>query len=489
MSKIIKSLLAGAMAFTMVGCSDKTSKNSTAFDFETDFLVVGAGASGLSAAVEASKDGVENIMVIDKQGVIGGSANVAKGYLAGFETKHQKEHGLESSTYEEMYDNLMGNVDYQLDPELTAITVGNCGKTVDWLQDNLGIKFEDEVKVGYGPLEMMHVIDGGGFAMRDPFAKALEDAKVDVKLKTKATKILTDENGKAIGIEAVQEDGKTIKIGAKATLISTGGYSANQELAARLDPMYEDVFAVGFHTAMGEGLEMAADVGACISNTDLTMNMLMDYEVIKPGLPNYIVAFAWRFIQPDNVIFVGKDGKRFMDEKDAGYLSQGLNKPILNQMHKDGNPYVWVVLDEASIKEKDLKRANDFEFVTGDSIEELATNMGVDPSGLENTISTFNSYVDDGFDPEFKRTSEEGLAKLEGKLYALSIVPCITLTYGGIKRNKDAQVLRTDGTTIEGLYTAGEVSSSSAFMGFTLSNSLTWGRIAGQSAAEYINSK
>ena len=68
-------------------------------------------------------------------------------------------------------------------------------------------------------------------------------------------------------------------------------------------------------------------------------------------------------------------------------------------------------------------------------------------------------------------------------------MPCEIITYGGIARNVNAEVIRADGTVIEGLYTAGEASANSAYMGFTVSNAYTWGRIAGENAAEFAQSK
>ena len=68
---------------------------------------------------------------------------------------------------------------------------------------------------------------------------------------------------------------------------------------------------------------------------------------------------------------------------------------------------------------------------------------------------------------------------------AIPLVPCEIITYGGIARNENAEVLRADGTSIPGLYVAGEASANSAYMGFTLANCFAWGRIAGANAAAY----
>ena len=77
------------------------------------------------------------------------------------------------------------------------------------------------------------------------------------------------------------------------------------------------------------------------------------------------------------------------------------------------------------------------------------------------------------------------LAKLTAPYVAIPLVPCEIITYGGIARNENAEVLRADGSSIPGLYVAGEASANSAYMGFTLANCFAWGRIAGASAAAY----
>ena len=102
------------------------------------------------------------------------------------------------------------------------------------------------------------------------------------------------------------------------------------------------------------------------------------------------------------------------------------------------------------------------------------------------TLTNYNSYVDAGHDPEFGRLL---LAKLEAPYCAVRVMPCEIITYGGIARNENSEVIRADGTVIPGLYTAGEASANSAYMGFTITNAFVWGRIAGQNAAAFVASK
>ena len=109
--------------------------------------------------------------------------------------------------------------------------------------------------------------------------------------------------------------------------------------------------------------------------------------------------------------------------------------------------------------------------------------MGVDVAVLTETINHYNEMAKAGADVDFKRTTT--LNPLEGALVAVKVVPCEIITYGGIVRNENAEVLRADGTSIAGLYVAGEAGANSAYMGFTLSNAITWGRIAGAQATQY----
>ncbi len=109
--------------------------------------------------------------------------------------------------------------------------------------------------------------------------------------------------------------------------------------------------------------------------------------------------------------------------------------------------------------------------------------MNVDPVALKETVENYNKMAEEELDSDFGRSEE--LNPLDNApYYAVPVVPAHIITYGGILRNENGEVLRADNTVIPGLYTAGETSSNSAYMGFTLSNCFTWGRIAGKSAAE-----
>ena len=293
--------------------TNTTNGSSSEWDKEVNLLVIGAGGSGLSAAVEAATNGTENILVVEKLSSIGGVTALSQGVIAGYDTQIAKKLGVKV-TKEELYDVLMGNATYRLDPKLASITVEKSGESIDWLIDTVGVPFDEEIRVGYGPLQMMHVMTGGGNAIVEPFKKALEDNNVELMLETPATKLLKDDNGNITGA-IVENEGKEIKIKAKAVVLATGGYAGNKDLPGLLNPSYQGMLPVGFAGNTGDGLIMSSDAGAAIGHTDHLMAVLKDYEILSEKNGNSTTASVSAYVKADSLIFVGADAKRFMDEK------------------------------------------------------------------------------------------------------------------------------------------------------------------------------
>lgn len=451
-------------------------------EMTADVVVLGAGGSGVSAAVEAYDAGAK-VVLLEKLAAIGGTTATSQGMVGANESKYTKEKDVHY-TFEEMYANLMSNASYRLDPTLTSITLQKSGETVDWMNERLGMVFYDVI-VGYGPLQMMHLIEGAGPAMKTAMEETLSGTEIELMLETKATEILMNEDGSVKGVKA-SRGADTVIVYADSVVVTTGGYAYNPELTERLDPEKAGTWGIGFSGSTGDGIIMASNVGAALTHTGDMMCVLKDYEIMSEHNGNSSTANVSSFISRDNTVLLGQDGTRFVNEKDIGYMTQKLNSPVFDQMHKDGVGYVWAISDQASLEAKGVKRGLDMEFITADTFEELAEKMELPVETVVETLTNYNSYVDAGHDPEFGRLL---LAKLEAPYCAVKVVPCEIITYGGIARNENAEVIRADGTAIPGLYTAGEASANSAYMGFTITNAFAWGRIAGNNAAAYALAK
>jgi 3-oxosteroid 1-dehydrogenase len=132
------------------------------------------------------------------------------------------------------------------------------------------------------------------------------------------------------------------------------------------------------------------------------------------------------------------------------------------------------------------------------SIAELAKQIGVPVDVLSNTIERFNGFARNGKDPEFGR-GDSGYDRYygdptvkpnpclspidHGPFYAITMVPGDLGTKGGLRTDVHGRVLRTDGSVIEGLYAAGNVSSpvmghTYAGPGATIGPALTFGYLA-----------
>ena len=302
LKKIFLPLLA-ALLFAGCSAAPEAQTPSGKFDAEVDYLIVGGGAAGIASAIEAADQGIENIMIVEKTGMLGGAAVYSGGIFGGVETQVTQALDLHVDV-EDVIAEQQREKHYILDEELTRLTIESAGKTIDWMIDTLGVQFQPEVivKDGYGTFQTIHLVEGEGSGLREPFEKAIADRAIDVRLNTEATALIM-EDGRVIGAECVNENGETIRIKAKATLMATGGYSANGDLMAAVAEQnrYFQTSNLAYQT--GDGLIMATAVGAGVQNLDQVQVYLREVE-------NRTSQFPYMF-----TIFVGQDGRRFMDEK------------------------------------------------------------------------------------------------------------------------------------------------------------------------------
>ena len=443
---------------------------------QVDLLVIGGGVAGLTAAIEAADQGIENILVVEKLGYLGGSAFVSDGILGGYETQVTQALGLHVDP-KDMYADQMREKEYTLDPELTWITTQKSGETIDWLIDHIGVPFEQDVvsKDGYGSYRTIHLVEGKGAGMREPYSKALEARpQVTVELNTRATELVV-EDGRVVGAAVKSQDGQSV-IKAGAVILCTGGYSTNRELFGQLHPANSVFQESAMPGSTGDGLIMATALGAAVNNVDQLQVYLREYDDMRSQTP-----YMYN-------IYVGLEGKRFMDEKRTPQTYNQANRDaLIMQYGKDGVDYFYAINDHAAMTQFGLvEDAQTRPGVTiANTLDELAAKIGVDAQGLKETVETWNQYVSQGGDPEFGRT--RSLMPIgEGPYYALKTTFFSSVCHGGIVKDDQAQVVRADGSAIPGLYAAGEVTATTNSNGYTISTAITWARIAAGNAAAYL---
>ena len=148
---------------------------------------------------------------------------------------------------------------------------------------------------------------------------------------------------------------------------------------------------------------------------------------------------------------------------------------------------------DGEVKEKVEPRpeATKAKWIVASTITELAAKVGIDPDGLEETITCWNQHATEGEDPEFGKKGVTVAPIRTPPFYAYHVTapPILSLTtLGGLRINAQAQVLDTEGQVIRRLYATGSTTGGGIGRiypgsGAGICRALNLGRIAGQTAA------
>lgn len=313
----------------------------------------------------------------------------------------------------------------------------------------------------------------------------------EVMYRTTATKLLTDENGKVVGIEAEQYDGTKVVLHAnQGVILATGGYGANIEMVLgtneywNKDELSANILTTNRSLAQGEGITMAEAVGAATTGMGFTQLMPLgwaDDGKLAGG-------------KGENVIFVSpagteNEGKRFVDESaERDVLSQGqltyggengLTIQLMNAAGKtsadnnEGKEYFCTLAEAAELTgiPADTLRATIVEYDTAFLNNDLAS-LDVPKSAADAVIGNYK---------------EDGSFDDEGILSVRYLAPSTHHTMGGLVVDEARRVLNENSEPIEGLFAAGEVTggffAGNRLGGNAITEILVSGRIAGESAA------
>ena len=463
---------------------------------EADVVVVGAGVAGLTAAVRTAEMG-HTAILIEQSSDTGGSSKMAGGAISGAVTKLQEAQGIKDS-YEWMYKDIIdiaGGIQ-NVYPDLVWTHVQRSGEMIDWMVDFLGVKFKDEITTGvYTPLNALrcYSTESGGVeyanALREKVDDYSDQGLITLYLNTKVDGLVEDDDGNVTGVTA----GDKTFTGKGGVILATGGYGYNEEWVKKYN--FEHSKSLAPETATGDGYDFAEEVGAKLSH----MDYLPGYGgAVDVNDGNYTAAVRANVKGWSGDIWVDVNGERKIDEAGSRYEDRA---PV---WEKSDHNYVYMILTQEMIDNAEEPLFNvdknngnwdrfNEELEKGDcvwsasSIKELAEKAGIDPDGLEATVTKYNEDVANGKDTVFGRT--EKLMPIESKTYyAVRTVPYILLTSGGVLVNTKAQVLREDDSVVNGLYAAGELMGPSNLEGYASyggiadSICMVWGTIAAESA-------
>jgi len=499
------------LAVSFIGCQ---TKGGSAVD--ADVVVVGGGMAGMAAALAAAQNGA-SVILVEKQAAVGGASAQGGGGLGAAGSVVQKEYGIVDTAQDwlDMYymraDQTKApyrNKSFPVESDVKWL-IDESVRVIDWLIE-IGMTFGRPFGIALDLAERYHNISNkgylGGAGVVTFLLEQAKDLGVDIRVETKAVKVLQERGpgSRAIGIEL--EGGR--KIYAKAVILAAGGFMSD------VNKYIPGVEFVAWNQSLstflfGEGIEMAVAAGGVLwedpwaSGVDPTQGLTVE------GLPEVA--------RTNQGMYVDSSGARIGFE--GGNSGIQANYPIFAQ--KDGGKLFAIISDgHAAPTQEQIDSGRVFK---GGTIAELAANAGINPTKLASEVVAYNAISDaitalnnssapdeayrgvDPLDIEGANTNPNKRAamfnitrktyrKIEGTaFYAVELLPHICLTFGGVKtKTGTAEVLDKNdlNRVIPGLYAAGENANRNFYDKVYMSGSATMqavatGRVAGRTAAAY----
>lgn len=503
-SNAIISAVKNALASANVDASSLNSKTTEytpkTETLEADLVIVGGGATGAMAAAQAAgKHPDKKVILVEQNSYIGGNAVVSGGYIGivnapedvaaekfdganemiesiinqETDDEFKKELIAEIKRDYEKYkkgdqthvfqDSALGLYDYynefpiEYNHELFKKSFAKTDDVFYWFYDQ-GAKFAKMIGVtGYSYPSSTYLEDyysGAGYFTY--FNKAFEGYdNLTIMLSTQATSIIT-EDGKATGIEAKSTNGDEYTINATNVILAFGGYATDTEKVKEDDTYFGDLIPERLLTdnvssTDSQGIKMAEAIGAQID----TLGFAQFFPLANP-----ITGECHDIIGMDGLL-VTDDRKRVVDESSD---RQTLTKAIYSQPDK----YLWLVSDSVyswindgvNMFGQDVQTMIDRGYLyKADTLEELAELTGINKENLVETVNNFNAFVNGDQEDEMGRLTNDG-PMTEGSYYAQKRTAVSHITYGGIVRDDNMQVLDTNNNPIGNLYVVGDAAIS-----------------------------
>ena len=432
-------------------------------DETTDIVIVGGGPAGLAASISAKQTNPDaNVIVVEKLDILSGNGKFDMNFFDMINTEAQKAAGNEEWTVNQVEHFIEEKSSSGESAERIQVWAEEENELDAWLRD-MGV----ELNYNYGGTNHMAEEDQyAGEVIQAGLEKEAAELGVDIRTGTKGNDLIM-EDGKCVGVNVTNNDNETYNIKASAVIIATGGFCSNKELLAEYAPGYEVLNTSNQMGTTGDFVKVFEENGFMMENMgkmSVFSNIIVPRRDLTGGADQYIL--------------VNKEGQRFIGENKSG-----LELGTTIQAQTDGAAYY--ITDQTGYDSfyRIRKHVGLGYYTQADTLAELAEALGIDAAGLEATVADFNAAATAQETDPLTETVEARPLDAEGPYYAVRVEAANHMTKGGVVANENAQVLYEDGSVVEGLYAAGEVTWQSG--GY--SQSVVFGKVAGEHAAANLD--
>ncbi|MBK7727309.1 MAG: FAD-dependent oxidoreductase [Gammaproteobacteria bacterium] len=477
-------------------CTPISAAHIESWHAHTDVLVIGFGAAGACAALEAHAAGAR-VTILEVASGSGGTTALAGGqiYLGGG-TPIQTACGF-SDTPEDMEAYVRMAAGPHADDEKIRSYCRDSIAHYEWLVSQ-GVVFNPEYYGGkhtntpeyqslaYSgnekgfreaqaarPAPRAHkpkaFWEEGGATLMATLTRAIERAGIEVHYDTRALTLIREDE-RVVGVLCRQDGEQRAWHARGGVVLCCGGFIMNREMIDKYAPRLRDATPIGGPGDVGSGILMGIGAGGAAIN-------------MHEGFVSVIWYPSGEFCKG---VFVNRQGNRFVNED--CYHARGAHH-CLNQPERK----VYMVVDSAIFTEPPLY-ADPKVIEVGETFAELERDAGFAEGTLSATLETYNRFARQGEDPLFHK-SAEFLRPLDQPPYALldfsidSGVWYPAFTLGGLDTSVDGQVRSASGGVIEGLYAAGRTAAGlprcaeNYASGMSIGDASYFGRRAGRAAA------
>jgi fumarate reductase flavoprotein subunit len=455
---------------------------SGAFDMHFPVVVVGAGGTGLAAALALRDAGVE-VLVLERDSTPLGSTAMSTGLIPAAGTPEQQAKGIGDSAALFLADILAktkGHTDYAVAERLAE----ESAETVAWLRDRHGVPLalvDGFTYPGHSARRMYGTPNRTGGELMAALESAAEQAGVTVLTDATVT-ALHSEGGRVTGIDLTRPDGSAERIGCDALILACSGFGGNADMVREWIPEMAGAVYHGHPGNKGDAVSWGKTLGAAVA--DMTGYQGHGGLAAGHGIP-----ILWPLIM-EGGFQVNAAGLRFSNEA-AGYSEQAA------KVNAQEGQVAWSIFDgrlDRLMQDfddyRDALRAG--AVVVADSAKALAEKLRLPTDALTETIVTVERMTRGELADPLGRDFT-GRLPLAAPYHAVKVTGALFHTQGGLVVDEDARVLRSDGTPFPNLFAGGGaargISGPSAdgyIAGNGLLTALGLGKLAGRAAAKLL---